>query len=838
MAVINTNLTCDLQSAVKVQYLGGNLFSQDVQGNVINVAVFDNGEPAEITGDVTASIIRADGETVAATGGTISENVASITLPAAAYAVPGVISIVVKLSASGVITTIAAVVSNVYQSATDVTVDPGTIIPSIQTLISEINAAVASIPADYSALWTTIAPAFSSSASYNPGQYVTYNGGLYLCTSAHSGSWNSAHFTSTNVGGELSNLKSAIAFNSNNIGISLHREWLPGYIATNVTTIHIDTVVQSSGWYHQVFECVPGDTFHVKVTSASSTARPWAWAKSDGTKISSASANGVDVDIIAPAEAAYLVTNTKGTLSSNYITKGISRIEKLEKNHENVMTEFQDELGIVIMENWNEGKYIDTSVSSVNIENLVSNSSFSCIVIPCAQDDHFVVDVNGSTGAWPWVFIDSTGAKLNSKPDNSQYNVSIAAPANSAYLVCNTNNSHRKVYKGTSNMKNAQSEISSINDTVLLMTSGKKDIIPDLTDNYYVIYTNGNTDSNSNFHCTGFIGVPIGAETIITNFHNSSGGDDGYAFYNGNMEFISGGKCSQASETTIAVPENARYIRLSGRKSYEETGVDRFVSIIASTGEKANNGYTVVMLGDSIIGNYNGDDSVPSFLSRFSGATCYNCAFGGSSMGTDTYGSSDPLMMPFRGFKVIESIVSNDYTDMETAAASLADYYSAHIDTLKGMDWTKVDIITLSYGINDWLTEVTLEDNPENAKDTDTIGGALRAALETLWGTYPNIKVMICGPTWLGGTISGGEINWDSDNHTNDIGKYLEQYSEKEANVAKEYHVPFLEMYNNTNFNRYTWKRYFPTNGSNAIHPNATGRYVIAKRYAWMLAQY
>ena len=152
MAVIQTNLRCELQETVKVQYLDGVLFSQDNQANQINVAVYENGEPASITGDVTANVIRSDGGTVAVSGGTISDNVASISLPSAAYYVPGVISVIVKLTTDSVITTIAAVVANVYRSSTDTAVDPGTIIPSIQTLISSIETAVSTIPLDYSAL--------------------------------------------------------------------------------------------------------------------------------------------------------------------------------------------------------------------------------------------------------------------------------------------------------------------------------------------------------------------------------------------------------------------------------------------------------------------------------------------------------------------------------------------------------------------------------------------------------------------------------------------------------------------------------------------------------------
>jgi lysophospholipase L1-like esterase len=209
---INTNLVCELQSAVKVQYLDGNLFSQDVQGNVINVTVLDGGEPATLSGSVSANIIRADGGTVAATGGTIAGNVASITLPAAAYSVPGVVSIVVKVTDSGVTTTIAAVVANIYQSSTDTVIDPGTIIPSVQTLIAAIDAAVASIPADYSSLWSSLAPNYSIIGfPVYTGYLCTYDGVLYRAKGdiLSSETWNSSHWAQVNIGDYIHETKSA-----------------------------------------------------------------------------------------------------------------------------------------------------------------------------------------------------------------------------------------------------------------------------------------------------------------------------------------------------------------------------------------------------------------------------------------------------------------------------------------------------------------------------------------------------------------------------------------------------------------------------------------------------
>lgn len=205
MAQIETWLNQDMMQAVKVRYLDGNLFSQDNAGNLIGVKLTRDGEDYSGGGTVSANVIRADGGTVAVTGA-LSGNVATVVLPQSAYAVPGVVSIVVKLTVSGAIITIAAVVANIYQSSTETAIDPGTIIPSIQTLINQISTAVASIPADYSSLWATLAPAFSTSTAYTAGQYVTYNGGLYRFTADHAaGAWSSSDVSSAVIGNELGN---------------------------------------------------------------------------------------------------------------------------------------------------------------------------------------------------------------------------------------------------------------------------------------------------------------------------------------------------------------------------------------------------------------------------------------------------------------------------------------------------------------------------------------------------------------------------------------------------------------------------------------------------------
>lgn len=73
--------------------------------------------------------------------------------------------------------------------------------------INEVNAGLAT-KADL----TDLAPAFSSETAYAVGQYVSYDGNIYKCTSAHSaGAWVAGDFTLVAVGSELSEINSNIS---------------------------------------------------------------------------------------------------------------------------------------------------------------------------------------------------------------------------------------------------------------------------------------------------------------------------------------------------------------------------------------------------------------------------------------------------------------------------------------------------------------------------------------------------------------------------------------------------------------------------------------------------
>lgn len=217
MAVFETWIESDLQKMIVPRALPGNAFCMDSGANLIGVSVMDGGEPATLSGTVAGKVVRSDGTTVPVTGGTLSGNKASIILPQRAYEVPGPIAIAVTLTSGSTVTTIGAVTGYVVRSQTDSIIDPGTILPTIDTLINQIETAIDSIPADYSQVIHSIAPSFSSSTAYSAGDMVWYPGeatnpgALYRFTSAHAaGDWTGSDATAAVFANELSALKSAV----------------------------------------------------------------------------------------------------------------------------------------------------------------------------------------------------------------------------------------------------------------------------------------------------------------------------------------------------------------------------------------------------------------------------------------------------------------------------------------------------------------------------------------------------------------------------------------------------------------------------------------------------
>jgi lysophospholipase L1-like esterase len=146
MAVVENRFVCDLKRPVQAQALKGNVFSLDNLGSRLSVLIYDNGQPATISGSITANCILPDGSTVNVNGGLTTENGGSkayVDVPQSCLLITGILKIAIKCTSSSVVTTLAAIVANVYMTKTDNVITPSQQI--IDDWNAEISAALATI---------------------------------------------------------------------------------------------------------------------------------------------------------------------------------------------------------------------------------------------------------------------------------------------------------------------------------------------------------------------------------------------------------------------------------------------------------------------------------------------------------------------------------------------------------------------------------------------------------------------------------------------------------------------------------------------------------------------
>ena len=245
---------------------------------------------------------------------------------------------------------------------------------------------------------------------------------------------------------------------------------------------------------------------------------------------------------------------------------------------------------------------------------------------------------------------------------------------------------------------------------------------------------------------------------------------------------------------------------------------------------------TIVNFGDSIFGMFDAPTDISTVLAELTGATVYNCGFGGCRMAKHESDYYDPFSM----YRLADAVVSGDFSYQDDAltraqndasqTGALVTKFPTTLASLKAIDFNKVDIVTIAYGTNDWQGGVAL-DNESNPKHTDYIAGALRYSIEKLLTKYPHLKVFICCPIYRCWNNADGTLNYDSDDASSAVnGVLLTDIVSKEEAVAKEYHLTFIDNYYTLGINKINRLNYFTI--ADGTHPNFDGRKIIAAHIA------
>ena len=310
-------------------------FTGDNLSDMIGVYLTVDGQPYTGGGTVSGTVINSRGQTIPITTGAISGNLVTVTLEQAALAVPGLIGVYVKLTTGTTVTTVLAAKFTVEQTETDTPIDPGTVISSVDALITRINTAVESIPADYSELLAGVAPSFSSSTAYTAGQYVWYPGlvdnvgALYRFTADHAaGSWTGTDAAAVAMANDVADLRSALDIDKNSTNRLLDQVlgeqvaiFRSGYYNTysDGTVIDITAPSEDRDSACAVLPCAFGQSVTIRSRGFASPKATYGFlnAQHEGIAVGPQS-QLVNESISVPENAAYIVVNNDITKNTNY----------------------------------------------------------------------------------------------------------------------------------------------------------------------------------------------------------------------------------------------------------------------------------------------------------------------------------------------------------------------------------------------------------------------------------------------------------------------------------------------------------------------------------------
>lgn len=241
-------------------------------------------------------------------------------------------------------------------------------------------------------------------------------------------------------------------------------------------------------------------------------------------------------------------------------------------------------------------------------------------------------------------------------------------------------------------------------------------------------------------------------------------------------------------------------------------------------------GWDVVVMGDSIIGKGRGDGSVDEYFEKYSGMTMVNGAFGGNCASVGEH--ADRYSYHEESINLYNLAKAACYRDFGVQWADLAAsqtkvaYFEEALSELSAADLNQTRILLLAFGTNDYTTGRKLDD-PDDPYNVKTYGGALRYAVELFQETYPDLKVVIVTPLFC--HLSERENCFGEDFG----GGTLDQYAEKEKEIAAEYGLDVIDVLEDVGINETNYEDYL----EDGMHLNEAGRELYARFLAEKIRQ-
>lgn len=221
--------------------------------------------------------------------------------------------------------------------------------------------------------------------------------------------------------------------------------------------------------------------------------------------------------------------------------------------------------------------------------------------------------------------------------------------------------------------------------------------------------------------------------------------------------------------------------------------------------------YNIVFFGDSVIGNYTNNLSIPGVVQALSGAHTFNIGLGGSSATMD----QDPSQASLN--TIVDAFLAKDKDSLdpdEQPYMGLQTYleYMVSESTKENMRTCFV----INYGLNDYFWGERIAS--ENPFDIYTYKGSLRSAVTKLQKTYPDSIILLTTPNFCTYFKNGTELQ-------SNVGGQLTDYADAVLELSEELGVCCLDNYHNLGINATNHGEYL----ADGCHPNEKGRYLIGQ---------
>lgn len=244
---------------------------------------------------------------------------------------------------------------------------------------------------------------------------------------------------------------------------------------------------------------------------------------------------------------------------------------------------------------------------------------------------------------------------------------------------------------------------------------------------------------------------------------------------------------------------------------------------------------TIVAFGNApFADDRDSEDSLAKLIEDMTGATVINCSVGDSYLAAEgaTLSADIAPMDAFNFYWLTTAFClgNNDfvYQDIfETLGDNMPQDGLEAYETLKGIDFSTVDVIVMMYDGSDYLAGHNMYSDL-NDTDIQQFTGNMCAGIDLIKETYPHIRIIVMSPTYAFAINEKGEyVSSDQYRYGQDV---LSTYVIKQFGYAYDRSVTFVDNLYGT-IHEDIADQYLTDN----LHLNVEGRKLVAERFAYAL---